>query len=212
MNISTRWNERIVPRLVDLALSEWVTGGWRERVAAGVAGDVLELGFGSGTNLPHYGSAVDRVLAVEPSDVAWGKASDRITSFGRPVERAGLDGADLDVPDWSVDAVVSTWTMCTIPDLASALAEVRRVLRPGGRLHFVEHSLAPSDRVARVQRRIQPTWGRLAGGCHLDRDIPAELAAAGFVVPDLRTRYASVLWPARPFGWFVTGTAAAQEA
>ena len=211
MDTTTRWNERVVPHLVDLALSDRVTGGWRARVAAGVEGDVLELGFGSGTNLSHYGPTVARVLAVEPSDVAWEKASKSIASFGRPVERAGLDGAHLDVPDASVDAVVSTWTMCTIPDLSSALAEVRRVLRPGGRLHFVEHSLAPSDRVARVQRRIQPTWGRLAGGCHLDRDIPAELVAAGFVVPDLRTRYASRLWPARPFGWFVTGAAEPQQ-
>ena len=212
MDIVTRWNERVVPHLVDLALGERVTGGWRERAVAGVDGVVLELGFGSGANLIHYGPAVERVLAVEPSDVAWEKASARIESFGRPVERAGLDGAHLDVPDASVDAVVSTWTMCTIPDLGSALAEVRRVLRPGGRLHFVEHSLAPSARVVRVQRRIQPTWGRLAGGCHLDRDIPAEVAAAGFAIPDLRTRYASRLWPARPFGWFVTGAAEPLEA
>jgi len=212
MDIATRWNERVVPRLVDLTLSDRVTGGWRARVAAGVSGDVLELGFGSGTNLSHYGASVDRVLAVEPSDVAWEKASVRIEAFGRPVERVGLDGASIDLPDASVDSVVSTWTMCTIPDLASALAEVRRVLRPGGRLHFVEHSLAPTKRVAGVQRRIQPTWGRLAGGCHLDRDIPAELGSAGLVTPDLRTRYASGFPPSRPFGWFVTGTAAPQEA
>ena len=211
MNLASGWNERILPRLVDLALNDQITGGWRAKVAEGVEGEVLELGFGSGTNLSHYGLAVDRVLAVEPSDVAWEKASKNIAAFGRPVDRAGLDGAHLDVPDASVDAVVSTWTMCTIPDLGSALSEVKRVLRPGGRLHFVEHSLAPSARVVRVQRRIQPTWGRLAGGCHLDRDIPAEVAAAGFVIPDLRTRYASRLWPARPFGWFVTGAAQPQQ-
>lgn len=209
---ATPWTERVVPHLVDLALNDRVTGGWRAKTTSDVTGDVLELGFGSGINLPHYGATVDRVLAVEPSDVAWQKATGRIAAFGRPVERAGLDGAHLDVADASVDAVVSTWTMCTIPDLAGALAEVRRVLRPGGSLHFVEHSLAPSDRVARVQRRMQPTWGRLAGGCHLDRDIPAELASAGLVAPDLRTRYASGFWPARPFGWFATGSAVPQGA
>lgn len=196
-----------MPRLVDVALGERITGGWRERVARPLAGDVLELGFGSGTNLAHYGDAVTRVLAVEPSDLAWGRASPSITSFGRPVDRIGLDGAALDLEAGSVDAVVSTWTMCTIPDLRSALAEVTRVLKPGGRLHFVEHSLSPSPRVAAVQRRLQPAWGPLAGGCHLDRDVPVLLAEAGLDAPDLHQRYASGLWPARPFGWFVTGSA-----
>lgn len=197
-----------MPRLVDLTLGDRMTGGWRRRVAGPLDGDVLELGFGSGTNLSHYGDGVARILAIEPNDLAWSTAASRIEDFGRPVERVGLDGASLDLPDASVDAVVSTWTMCTIPDLQGALAEARRVLRPGGRLHFVEHSLAPAPRVARIQRRLQPAWGPLAGGCHLDRDIPAELAAAGFDVPDLHARYASPLWPTRFFGWFVTGTAA----
>lgn len=212
MQTATFWNERVLPRLVDKALSDRATSGWRAKTTAGVRGDVLELGFGSGTNLAHYGPGVARVLAVEPADLAWEKASERIAAFGRPVERAGLDGARLEIPDASVDAVVSAWTLCTIPDLQSALAEVRRVLRPGGGLHFVEHSLAPSDRVSRVQRRMQPRWGRLAGGCHLDRDIPAELVSAGMVVPNLRSRYASGFPLARPFGWFVTGTAVPQDA
>ncbi|AXT83753.1 SAM-dependent methyltransferase [Aeromicrobium sp. A1-2] len=184
-----------------------MTGGWRERVCGELSGEVLEIGFGSGTNLGHYGDGVTRVLAVEPSDRAWEIAQDRIIEFGRPVDRIGLDGARLDLPDASVDAVVSTWTMCTIPHLADALAETRRVLRPGGTLHFVEHSLAPTKRIARIQHTIQPTWGRAAGGCHLNRDIPGLLAEAGFTVPDLKQRYASGLWPSRPFGWFVTGTA-----
>ena len=172
-----------------------------------LTGDVLEIGFGSGSNLPHYGDGVASVLAVEPSDRAWDLAQTRIADFRRPVQRIGLDGAHLDLPDASVDAVVSTWTMCTIPDLTAALAEVRRVLRPGGCLHFVEHSLAPTSRVAGVQRWIQPGWGRVAGGCHLDRDIPTLLSKAGYAVPDLKQRYVSALWPARPFGWFVTGSA-----
>ncbi len=208
MSARETWDERILPRLVDVVLGDRVTGEWRDAVARGVAGEVLELGFGSGTNLGHYAPDVTRVLAVEPSDLAWQKAAPRVAAFGRPVERVGLDGASVSLPDASVDAVVSTWTMCTIPDLPAALAEVRRVLRPGGRLHFVEHSLAPSRRVARVQRRLQPVWGRAAGGCHLDRDIPDLLHAAGLVADDLSTRYASTWWPARPFGWFVSGSAA----
>lgn len=207
MMIADHWNERLLPRVIDVVLGERITGGWRAKAVSGVAGQVLELGFGSGLNLEHYGPAVTRVLAVEPSDLAWDRAAERIERFGRPVARVGLDGARVDVPDASVDAVVSTWTMCTIPDLVGALAEVRRVLVPGGRLHFVEHSLSPDRRVRGIQRRVQPVWGRVAGGCHVDRDIPAELAAAGLHAPDLAQRYASRLWPARPFGWFVSGAA-----
>lgn len=201
------WNHRALPRLIDVTLSERATGGWRRRACEGVQGDVLEVGFGSGRNLPHYGEGVRRILAVEPEDLAWQRAGDRVAAFGRPVDRIGLDGATLPIADASVDAVVSTWTMCTIPDLVGAVAEMRRVLRPGGQLHFVEHSLAPDDGIARIQRTLQPAWGPVAGGCHLDRDIPQSLADAGFTIPDLRERYASRLWPARPFGWFVTGSA-----
>lgn len=207
MTMNRWWEQRVVPRLVDVALGERTTGGWRDGVAAPVSGEVLELGFGSGTNLRHYRDSVTRVLAVEPSDLAWDKAQGPITTFGRRVDRVGLDAATLQLEASSVDAVVSTWTMCTIPDLGSALSEARRVLKPGGRLHLVEHSLSPSPRVARVQRRLQPGWGRLAGGCHLDRDIPQELEAAGWDTAGLRARYASPLLPARPFGWFVSGSA-----
>lgn len=201
------WERNAVPRLVDVALSERATYRWRRNVCAGLAGEVLELGFGSGRNLRHYPPEVTRVQAVEPSDVAWGRASEAIADFGRPVTRVGLDGAALPVADRSVDAVVSTWTMCTIPDLGSALGEVRRVLRPGGSLHFAEHSLAPTSRVARVQRTLQPLWGPVAGGCHLDRDIPAAIAGAGFEFTRLDARYQSDVALARPFGWFVTGVA-----
>ena len=196
------WDERVVPRVVDLTCSGPLADGWRARTCGPVVGQVLELGFGSGRNLEHYGEGVTRVLAVEPSDLAWEMSADRRAAFGRPVERIGLDGASIDIPDDSVDAVVSTWTLCTIPDLGSALAETARVLRPGGALHLVEHSLSPSPRMARAQRRMQPLWGRVAGGCHLDRNIPAELTAAGFDLPDLRARDAAGL--PTPWSWFVT--------
>lgn len=208
MNFSCWWDQRVVPRLVDVALGEKVTSRWRHGVVGTLRGTVLELGFGSGSNLPHYGPDLERVLAVEPSDLAWDRSNQRIEEFGRPVHRIGLDGAKLGIEDSSIDEVVSTWTMCTIPHLDAALSEVRRVLRPGGRLHFVEHSLSPAPKVSSVQRRLQPWWGPLAGGCHLDRDIPAAIEAAGLELSDLRARYASSLWPSRPFGWFVTGSAA----
>jgi ubiquinone/menaquinone biosynthesis C-methylase UbiE len=199
------WTEQALPRLVDVFLSERVSAPWRERVCAAATGTVLEVGFGSGHNLPHYGPQVERVLTAEPSDVAWGRAAPRITAFARPVERVSRDAAELPLPDHSVDTVVSTWTMCTIPDLDGALAEMRRVLRPGGRLLFVEHSLAPEATVARVQHGIQPVWGPLAGGCHVDRDLPHRLENAGFRLDDDERGYVSRLWPARPFGWFVVG-------
>lgn len=193
---------------MDLTLTERVTGRWRRQVCGGLAGDVLEVGFGSGRNLRHYGPEVIRVHAVEPSDVAWSRASEHVTTFARPVHRIGLDGAELSLPDQSVDAVVSTWTMCTIPDLEAALSEMKRVLRPGGSLCFVEHSAAPTARVARVQHALQPVWGSLAGGCHLNRDIPAAITGAGFTFTRLEESYLSRSAPARPFSWFVTGAAA----
>ncbi|MCW2786022.1 MAG: SAM-dependent methyltransferase [Marmoricola sp.] len=166
------WDQHLLPRAIDVILSDKTTGEWREQVCVQASGDVLEVGFGSGTNLSHYPDAVRRVLAVEPADVAWQRASRPISAFGRPVERIGLDGARIDVPDASVDTVVSAYTMCTIPDLDAALVEFSRVLRPGGRLHFLEHSLSPEPAVAAKQRSWQPRWEKVAGGCHLDRDIP----------------------------------------
>ena len=200
------WEERALPRLVDLVLADEAAGRYRGRATAGLSGDVVELGFGSGRNLPHYPGSVERVLAVEPADLAWQRAAGRVDGFGRPVERVALDGAALPLPDASVDAVVTTWTLCTIPDVEAAVAEARRVLRPGGELRFVEHALAPDAWVRRAQRVVQPVWGVFAGGCHLDRDLPALIAAAGFDVEVTDARYVTG-WPVRAWGWFVHGTA-----
>jgi ubiquinone/menaquinone biosynthesis C-methylase UbiE len=129
------------------------------------------------------------VLAVEPSDQAWRLAGPRIAAGTPPVERVGLDGARLPLPDRSVDAVVSTFTLCTIPDVAAALAEVRRVLRPGGRLHFLEHGRAPEIPVRRWQRRLQPLQSRIVGGCRLDRRIDELVTGAGLEMVELVTGY-----------------------
>lgn len=196
----------MLPRLVDATLAGPASGTWRRSVTAGLAGEVLEVGFGSGTNLPHYPDEVRRVLAVEPADLAWARAGDRVQAFQRPVERVGVDAATLPVDDASVDAVVSTWTLCTIPDVGAALAEARRVLRPGGELRFVEHSRAPGGWVERAQRTLQPVWGAVAGGCHLDRAIVDLLEGAGFAVALDHDGYV-VPAPAHPWGWFVLGVA-----
>jgi ubiquinone/menaquinone biosynthesis C-methylase UbiE len=201
------YNARVLPFLTALACADRSTGRWRERALAGVSGDVLEVGFANGTNLLHYPPSVRRVYAVEPSDAAWHHARRRIEQFGRPVERIGLDGATLALPDDSVDAVVSAYTMCTIPHLESALHEMRRVLRPQGSMHFLEHGLAPDAEVAARQHRITPRWKKIAGGCHLDRDIPGLVEEAGFNLSDLESFYLPGPAFARPWGWFMIGRA-----
>ena len=177
------WNDRVVPHLVDASLRSREVGELRERVCAGLHGQVLEIGFGSGLNTRFYPSEVTGVSAVEPSDVAWRLSEERRGRSDVPVARSGLDGQHLAEADASHDAALVTFSLCTIEDPELALREVRRVVRPGGRLHFVEHGLAPEPGVSRWQRRLEPVQRRMAGGCHLTRDVPAMLARAGWT-PD----------------------------
>jgi SAM-dependent methyltransferase len=201
------WRDRVVPRLVDRALDDRIAGPWRAEVCGGATGTVLELGFGSGRTLAHYPPAVTAVLAVDPSDLGWELAGERVAASGAAVERVARDAADLPLLDDSVDTVVSTWTMCTIPDLDAALAQARRVLRPGGSLRFVEHAIAPGRSMARFQRAIQPVWGLAAGGCHVDRDVLGRMKAAGFAVTTTHEGYLDGV--ASPASWFVMGSAPA---
>jgi SAM-dependent methyltransferase len=178
-----RWYaDRVLPRLLDRSLGERTTGPLRDRVCAGLTGEVVELGFGSGLNVPHYPAAVTGVTAVEPSDAAWRLAEPRLRAATVPVRRSEVDGQALSAPDGAFDCALSSWTLCTIPEPQAALAELRRVLRPGGTFHFVEHGLAPDERVRRWQRRLEPLQKRLLGGCHLTRPIVGLVTAAGFTV------------------------------
>jgi ubiquinone/menaquinone biosynthesis C-methylase UbiE len=197
--------DHVLPRLQDRVMARSSTHDVRARVCEGLSGEVVEIGFGTGLNLGFYPPEVERVRAVEPSSLCMRLAEERIAASTVPVELAGLTGEELDLPSDSADAIVSTWTMCTIPDLPGALAELRRVLKPGGRLHFVEHGHAPDPDVARWQARLEPVQKRLAGGCHLSRRIPDQLAAAGFTVDSLDTYY--VEGEPRPFGYTFEGTA-----
>jgi ubiquinone/menaquinone biosynthesis C-methylase UbiE len=202
----TFWDQRVLPRLVDRALRTPEVNARRARTLAGLDGRVLEIGFGSGLNLRHYPDGVERVLAVEPSDLAWRLAEPRMVTGTPPVERVGLDGARLPVPDASVDAVASTFTLCTVPDVMAALAEIRRVLRPGGRLHFLEHGRSPEESVRRWQTRLQPLQSRLIGGCRLDRRIDQLISNAGLELTELSTGYGD---GPKPFSYLYGGRAVA---
>ena len=183
------YGEHVLPRIINIACGLKGVEPLRRRVCDGLAGDVVEIGFGSGLNVPFYPAAVTRVAAVEPADVGWKLAEKRLRATSVPVERSGLDGQSLALADNSYDAALSTWTLCTIPDVATALGEVRRVLKPGGTFHFVEHGLAPDERVRRWQHRLEPVQKRLFGGCHLTRPIVDLLTTAGFTITELDVFY-----------------------
>jgi ubiquinone/menaquinone biosynthesis C-methylase UbiE len=183
------YGEQVLPRVTNVACGRKSTAPLRQRVCEQLAGQVVEIGFGSGLNIPYYPAAVTEVAAVEPADVGWQLAAKRVAASAVPVRRAGLDGQALPFPDASFDAAVSTWTLCTIPDVAAALRELRRVLKPGGTLHFVEHGLAPDERVQAWQHRFEPLQKRVAGGCHLTRPIIGLLIAAGFSITDVEVFY-----------------------
>ena len=187
--MTSAYERCVLPRLINTACGVRALQPLRRRACAGLAGEVIELGFGSGLNLPCYPAEVTSVAAVEPSDLGWQLAAGRVAAAAFPVARSGLDGQSLPFGDASFDAALSTWTLCTIPDAAAALAELRRVLRPGGRLHFLEHGLAPDERVRRWQRRLDPVQVRIAGGCHFTRPIADLLTAAGFEIAGLKVFY-----------------------
>jgi ubiquinone/menaquinone biosynthesis C-methylase UbiE len=172
------YTEQILPRLIDVSLGGREFARLRARVTSDLEGDVLEIGFGLGRNVPYYPPAVKRVRAVDPSTVGRKLATKRVAASTVPIDYIGLDGQDLPVEDGTVDHVLTTWTLCSIPDVERALGEIRRVLRPGGALHFLEHGRSPDPKVAHWQDRILPVTKALAGGCHPNRPIDQLISAS----------------------------------
>jgi ubiquinone/menaquinone biosynthesis C-methylase UbiE len=179
------YRRHVLPRLVHLAMRQKQLLAFRRRVIGAVEGRVLEIGIGSGLNLPLYGPPVHSVIGLEPSPELLRMARGRAAGLSASVEFLEASAEAIPLDDGSVDAVVTTWTLCTIPDAPRALAEMRRVLKPAGALLFVEHGRAPEPSVARWQDRLDPLWSRFAGGCHLNRKIDDLISGGGFRIDRL---------------------------
>ncbi len=189
--MSESWYERnVLPLLIELACGVKPVRRQRQKVVPRAHGRVLEVGFGSGLNMPYYDRArVSAIVGLDPSGAMRRRAERRIAEAALQVEFVGLSAEKIPQPDAAFDSVLMTYTLCSIPDPLAALGEMRRVLKPEGRLLFCEHGLAPDASVRRWQDRLTPLWRRFGGGCHLNRDIPALLRAGGFDCRDLQTMY-----------------------
>jgi ubiquinone/menaquinone biosynthesis C-methylase UbiE len=201
------WAEQVVPRVTDVVLGTKDVREHRRRVVPGLRGSVVEIGFGSGLNVPLYPEGVERVYAVDPSAVGRKLAEQRVSASPIPIEFVGLEGEHLPLGDGSVDAALSTFTLCTIPDVSRALRELVRVLRPGGRFHFLEHGLCPEPATARWQHRLNGFQQRIAAGCHLDRSIDRLVQDAGFDIQELRNDWFRGPRLSKPWGYLYKGIA-----
>lgn len=199
------YDERVLPHVINAVMNTGQTREIRRRVCAQLHGEVLEVGFGTGHNLPFLPAGVTRLYAVEPSGVGVKLAAERIASSPVEVEVIGLDGERVPLDDSSVDEVLCTWSLCTIPDPVAAVREARRVLRPGGSFHFVEHGRAPDAGVRRWQDRLNGIQRRVGGGCNLNRDIPAVLEAGGLRITGIDQYYGK--GEPKPYSAMYEGTA-----
>lgn len=198
------YEKHVLPRMIDLVMRNRVVDRERSRILGDVEGEVLEIGFGSGLNLPHYGRGVRRVVGVDPSGTGRNLAQGRIETVPFEVEFIGIEGELLPVEEGRFDAAVSTFTLCTIPGVERALDNVRRALKPGGRFYFLEHGWAAEERVQRWQRRLEPVQKKIAGGCHLTRVPDQLIEQAGFSVEGVERYY--VKGP-RPLSFLYRGVA-----
>ena len=198
------YRDRVLPHLIHAAMRQEHLAAYRRRVAAAADGVVLEIGVGSGLNLPFYPSGVTRIVGIDPSAKLLAMAREAASSSRVPVDL--VDGSVEVIPlgDGTVDTVVTTWTLCSMADVERGLSEVRRVLKPHGALLFVEHGLAPDARVRRWQDRLTPVWKRIGGGCHLNRAVPTLVEDAGFRIERIESGYAD---GPRPMAFMYEGRA-----
>ena len=187
MNFYEHW---ILPPILDLIMRQEHLTKYRCAVVAGAHGRVLEIGVGSGLNFPLYGKQVELVYGIDPSPRLLAIARRRAAASGVPVELLQGSATAIPLANDTIDTVVMTWTLCSIPDPLAALREMRRVLKPNGKLYFVEHGLSPEPSIENWQHRITPAWRRMAGGCHLDRKIDELIRLAGFDLTNLQVEYA----------------------
>lgn len=201
----TFYDEKILPHLIDFACGMGQVMKTRAQIVPQASGRVLEIGIGTGLNLSFYDAyRVSTIVGVDPAAQMQGLARQRAAAIDIPVEMIALELGQIQAADASFDSIVCTFTLCTIPDPLAALQEMRRVLKPGGKLLFGEHGRAPDLKVRAWQDRLTPLWRPLAGGCHLNRDIPALLTRGGFTIREVQSRY---LQGPRPLTWVWYGWA-----
>lgn len=198
------YDRHILPHLIAFAMKQRDLAAYRRRVVTAARGRVLEVGIGSGLNLPFYGASVEQVFGLDPSAELLAMAQRQGDALGRDLRLIEGSAETIPLEDGSVDTAVMTWTLCSVPNPARALSEIRRVLKANGELLFVEHGAAPDRRVAAWQDRITPLWKHIAGGCHLNRDVAGLLRGCGYALPDLRQGY---MRGPRPFTFMSEGRA-----
>ena len=189
MSLREHYDRHVLPHLIDIAMRAPMASRERQQLIPQACGTVLEIGVGSGLNMPFYSGEVSKLFALEPNAKLRQKAQPKAAKTPFPVEFLDLKGEDIALADHSVDTVVTTWTLCTIPEPGKALQGMYRVLKPGGRLLFVEHGRAPSPRLARWQDRLTPAWSCCAGGCHLNRRPDLLIQQAGFQLDKFEQGY-----------------------
>jgi ubiquinone/menaquinone biosynthesis C-methylase UbiE len=184
------YQRHFLPHLLDCACATKPIRKQREKIIPLAHGHIVEIGIGSGHNLPYYEQDnVEKLIGIDPDEYVWKRAKKKREGFLKPLERLGLSGENIPLEDRTADTVVVTYSLCTIPDPVAALKEMRRILKPEGKLLFCEHGMAPDDNVRKWQNRIDPMWSKIAGGCHSGRNIPDLLSQAGFTIDELNQDY-----------------------